>query len=440
MTAFSRTKVLRGASPLLLFPTLLAVGCSRQQPVTMAPPVNNAPMNSAPINTAPPVGGVSQQGAAPTGENVFDWHDVPTGQEIPITRGVFDQSGYQLFAQSGETIVVPFANQNMYIMRFGKSTNGGMYFTSDGKTPTLFIPDSGYLENAVAQGAKWYPFPKNYAYTQPVYMGIAPSWNAYTGMGWYPGMAYYGGYYSPHPYGYGGGISPFVAMVGLSFLIGGRPYYGWNSYQNYYRYNPASAVRMRTVYNYNNVRSNSPSAFGRSRYGSGTANSTGRRFGGGTGSTGSFGSGRRFGSGTGSTGSFGSSNRRFGSGSGSTGSTGSFGSRRPFGSGSSTFGGGSSRPSGSFGSGSSSGYSSSTRRGSGSFGSGSSSGYGGSFGSSRRSGGGFGGGSSSSSPSFGSSRRSGGGSFGGGSFGGSSSGGSFGGSRRSSGGGFGRRR
>ncbi len=386
----------------------------------MAPPMNNAPMNNAPpVNTAPPIGNASQQGqgqgSVPTGENVFDWHDVPTGQQIPVNRGVFDQSGYQLFAGSGETIVVPFANQNMYVMRFGKSTSGGMYFISDGKTPTLYVPNGAYLENAVAQGAKWYPFPQNYAYTQPVYMGIAPSWNAYTGMGWYPGMAYYGGYYSPHPSGYGGGISPFVAMVGLSFLIGGRPYYGWNSYQNYYRYNPASAVRMRTVYNYNGVNRNSPSAFGRSRYGSGTANSAGRRFGGSSGSTGSFGS----------------SNRRFGGGSGSTGSTGSFGSSRRSGSGSSTFGGGSTRPSGSFGSGSSSGYSSSTRRGTGSFGGGSSSGYGGSFGSSRRSGGGFGSGSSSSSPSFGSSSRSGGGSFGGGSFGSSS--------RRSSGG-FGRRR
>ncbi|MES2460241.1 MAG: hypothetical protein V4671_06640 [Armatimonadota bacterium] len=422
----SRTKILCALSPLLLLP-LAGSGCSRPQPVTMAPPVNNAPVNSAPINTAPPVTGGAQQGAAPTGENVFDWHDVPTGEQIPVTRGVFDQSGYQLFAGSGETIVVPFANQNMYVMRFGKSTSGGMYFTSDGKIPTLYVPNGGYLENAVAQGAKWYPFPQNYAYTQPVYMGIAPSWSAYTGMGWYPGMAYYGGYWSPHPYGYGGGISPFVAMVGLSMLINNRPYYGWNSYQNYYRSNPGSSVRMRTVYNnYNNTRRNSPSAFGRSRYGA--TGSNGRGFGSSSGSSGSFSSGRRFGGGTGSTGSFGSSNRRFGS--GSTGSTGSFGNSARTGSGSSTFGG-SSRPSGSFGSGSSSGYSSPTRRSPGSFGSGSSSGYGGSFGSSHRGFGSGSSGSSSSTPSFGSSRRSSGGSFGGGS--------SFGGSRRSSGG-FGRRR
>jgi hypothetical protein len=430
MLKSSRAKVLRNLSPLLVVPALLGVGCGRQQPVNMAPPVGNAPV----VNTAPPITNASQQGAVPTGDNVFDWHDVPANQQVPITRGVFDQSGYQLFAASGETIVVPFANQNMYVMRFGKSTNGGMYFTSDGAIPTLYVPNGGYLENSVAQGARWFPFPQNYAYTQPVYLGIAPSWSAYTGMGWYPGMSYYGGYWSAHPYGYGGGFSPFAPMVGLNFIIGGRPYNSWGSYQNYYRYNPSSAVRMRTVYNYNSVRRNSPSAFGNRN----TAASSGRRFGNSSGSTGSFGSGRRSGSGsTGSTGSFGNS-RRFGSGSSGTGSTGSFGgsnsSRRPFGSGSGgTLSG--PRSTGSFGSGSSSGYSSSTRRGTGSFGSGSSSGYGGSFGSSsRRSfGSGSSSGSSSSSPSFGSSsRRSSGSSFGGSSFGGS---------RRSSGGGsFGRRR
>ena len=446
MKTVSHAALLRNLTPLMALPTLLALGCSRQQPVTMAPPLgngNNAPM----MNTAPPISNASVQGAAPTGDSVYDWHDVPTGQQIPITRGVFDQSGYQLFAQSGETIVVPFANQNMYIMRFGKSTNGDTYFISDNGVPTLFVPNGGFLENSVAQGARWFPFPQNYAYTQPVYLGIAPSWSAYSGMGWYPGMSYYGGYWSSNPYGYGGGFSPFAPMIGLSFIIGGRPYYGWNSYSNYYRYHPTSSIRMRTVYNYNSVRRGSPSAFGRNNY-----NAGGRRFG--TGSTGSFSSGnRRFGSGsTGSTGSFGTSNRRFGSGGTSstgsfgsssarrpfgsgttgTGGTGSFGSRRPFGSGSgsSTFGS-TSRPPGpssSFGRGSSSGYSSPTRRNCGSFGSGSSSGYGGSFGSSSRRG--FGSGSSSS-PSFGSSRRSSGSSSGGGS--------SFGGSR-SSGGSFGRRR
>ncbi|MBC8104871.1 MAG: hypothetical protein H7Z41_20035 [Cytophagales bacterium] len=384
MTIAPRGGALLAAAPILLITTLLGSGCSRPQPTVMAPPMNNpsAPM----VNTAPPVAG-GQAGALPSGEGVFDWHDVPTGQEVPITRGVFDQSGYQLFAGNGETIVVPFANQNMYVMRFGKSTNGRMYFVSSGTVPTLYVPNGGYLENAVAQGARWFPFPQNYAYTQPVYLGIAPSWGAYTGMGWYPGMAYYGGYWSPNPYGYGGGFGGFAPMVGLSFLIGGRPYYGWNSYSNYYRSNPGSSVRMRTVYNYNSVRRTSPSAFGRSR--SGTASSR-----------------------TGGTGSFGSSSRR-------TGGTG---------------------PSGSFGSGSgSSGFGTSGRRSGGSFGSGSSSGYGGSFGSGsgRRTfgGGSFGssssGSSSSSGGSFGSSRRS----SGGGSFGG----GSFGGGRRSSGG-FGRRR
>lgn len=174
------TKTMRFAA--LGLTALGLAGCVAQKPVVMAPPV------------APPA-----PAAAVSNGQVYNWRDVPTGQEVPITRAVFDQGGYQLYAASGETIAVPFENQNLYAMKFGK-TSGAMYFVNDGSSPTLYVREGMSLENATAQGARWYPFPANYAYTSPVYMGIAPSWSAYNSMGWYPGMVYHGGYYSTSPW------------------------------------------------------------------------------------------------------------------------------------------------------------------------------------------------------------------------------------------------
>jgi hypothetical protein len=405
-------------------------GCSRPQ--TMAPPVT-APQPAV-VNQAPPVAGSSGAPSVPQGENVYPWQDVPVGQKVPIVRGVFDQGGYQLFAQSGETIVVPFQNQNMYVMKFGVEDNG-MYFLNDGKAPTLYLPRSGYLENAAASNAKWYPFSKDFAYTgRPVYMGIAPSWSAYTGMGWYPGMVYYGGYWGYNPWTPG---IAFVATPGLMINIGGRPYYGWNSYSTYYRSNPGGRLGWGRSYNYSSVTRGRSGSFGSgSRVGATGSFGRGRTPGGSSfgrtaaGSSGSFGrtggAGSSFGRTSGSnnfgtarnttgTGSFGRSTSGTGSSFGSSGGTrSSFGSgtsgtsgfgssggtRSSFGSGSSGFGSGgssfgrSSSGTSSFGSGSSG-----SSFGRSSFGSGSSSGS--SFG--RSSGSSFGGGSSSFGRSSGSS-------------------------------------
>lgn len=380
-------------------------GCHRERPVTMAPPMSAPPMAAPPVAAAPP--GMSSGAPAEGAAGVFNWRDVPVNQQIPITRGAFDQGGYQLYAQTGETIVVPFENQNMYVMKFGMSQTGGMYFLTDGTTPTLFVPRGGYLQNASAQGAKWYPFSNDFRYERPVYIGIAPTWAAYTSMGWYPGMMAYGGYWGYRPWYPGFSYAP---MIGLNFNIGGRPYYGWNSYSNYYRSNPYNRVNVRNSYNYAGVRRSSPSAFGSGRAGSGSfgrASGSSGSFGRASGSSGSFGR-----STTGSSGSFG---RSTGGGSfGRSTSGGSFG-RSP---GSSTFGTAPNRPS--------SGFGSSSSRPGGSFGS-SSSGFGRSSGST--SGGSFG---RSGSSGFGGGSSSFGRSSGGSSFGRSSGGGSFG---RSSGGG-----
>ena len=356
---------------LALVPSALLTlaGCAHQNPpVMMAPP---AQMVSAPQS----------------GGQVYNWTDVPVGQQVPIQRAVFDGGGYQLSSPEG-TIVVPFANQNMYVMKFGQSPNGTEYFVNSGSVPTLYLPPSGYLDNAGQNGARWYPFPQSYAYNNPVYVSPAPSYSAYQGMGWYPGMSSYGGYYGYSP------LSIIGPMVGLHFLIGGSPYYGWNSYHSYYSSHPyqrmAPRVVSRTVYN--------------------QAART------------SFNHGAGFG-----------------------------GSGRRFGSAGTSFGGHSSTSGGSFGSRAPSGFSGTNRATSGSFGR-SPSGFGGSFGSGRRttsppppgpsvsvpsaspsSSGSFGGGRPNPpSGSFGGGGHSffGGGhsSFGGGSFGGGHS--SFGGGRR----------
>jgi hypothetical protein len=372
-------------------------GCSHNAPpVAMAPP-------STPVTISQPMdqsGGVQNAGA-PAG--AYNWTDVPVGQQVQITHAIFDQGGYQLFSPQG-TIVVPFANQNMYVMKFGQSQTGSMYFVNSGQFPTLYLPQGAGLQNVSQPGSNWYPFPQNYNYTQPVYVGLAPSWSAFTGMGWYPGMAYYGGYYGYSPYSI---VGP---MVGLHFLIGGSPYYGWNSYHSYYNSHPGYApmrVVNRTVYNHAARTSfNSGGGFGRRTFGSAGTAFGNHTFGGnraGSSGSGSFGSGsfNRGPSG------FGSSSTRPAFGSGSSG--GSFG-RGPTG-----FGG-------SFGAGRRS-FPASASPAPSNFG-------GGSFGSRPSFGGGsFGGGTSAPRPAFGSGSFGGGGSFSGGrSFGGGHS--SFGGGRR----------
>jgi len=314
------------------------IGCSHQQPVTMAPPMNQ---NSGYSNAQPPVGNMAPQGGmagnmSPAGGNVFQWQDVPANQQVPIVRATFDQGGYQIFAQSGETIVVPFVNNNLYAMKFGRSNNGN-YFINENGVPTLYLQPGQGLENASAQGAMWYPIPQNYAYTQPMYVAVAPSWNDYTNMGWYPGMTYYGGMSGYTPYGH------FGWMPGFYISIGGHRYSDYGGYHTYYNANPGY-IRNRVVYN---------SYYSTPRGRSFTSTSTGSFNRSATGSTGSYRTGRTTGSSgfgssaAGSKGSFGT--RRMGSGfGGSTPSTGSgFGNRVPSLTGRNTgssFGGGSSTP------------------------------------------------------------------------------------------------
>ncbi|MGO8670787.1 MAG: hypothetical protein ACLQVD_05410 [Capsulimonadaceae bacterium] len=169
-------------------------------------------------------------GAAYAAGNVYNWTDVPQDQRVPVDHATFDAGGYQIYDTVGETIIVPFRNHNLYVMKFAVSHDGTTFFINRGYAPVMYLPWHGYLENATVPGARWYPFSPRFHPAAPVFIGIAPSWNVYVNMGWYPHMYYWGGYW-----GHAGlGVGAFVAMAGLFFLIDGHHYYGWNPYHNYY--------------------------------------------------------------------------------------------------------------------------------------------------------------------------------------------------------------
>ena len=222
----------------------LAAGAAHaDDPTTMAPPVQS----SFPAED----GGTS--GVNASADSVFNWQEIPADQQVPLTRATFDQGGYQLYDTQGETIVVPFTNQNLYVMKFAASPNGTLYFENTGGYPVLYVPSGGFVENATVAGARWYPFGKadsDFHPVEPVFLGIAPSYPEFIDLGWYPDTYFYGGYYG-HTSFLAGGV--FLPTIGLFFSIGGHPYYGWNSYHRYYEDHPGfhhTSYYNRNFYHY----------------------------------------------------------------------------------------------------------------------------------------------------------------------------------------------
>jgi hypothetical protein len=188
-----------------------------------------------PVTLAPPV--QADAGSSSTSSStVFNWQEIPTNQNVPIQRACFDRGGYQLYDTVGETIIVPFTNDNLYVMKFAVSPDGSTYFVNTGTAPVLYLPDDGYLTNASDPTAHWYPFTQHWHPSTPVFVGIAPSWDDYVAMGWYPNMYYYGGYWCNGPFISVGAVFP---AFGLFFQIGGAPYWGWGSYWHYCGFHPA---------------------------------------------------------------------------------------------------------------------------------------------------------------------------------------------------------
>jgi len=202
----------------------LAVGTAfADDPTSMAPP----------IETSAPAGFSSGTNAA--ADSVFNWQEIPANQQVPLTRASFDQGGYQLYDTVGETIVVPFTSENLYVMKFATSQNGTFYFENEGGYPVLYVPRGGYLENATVSGARWYPFGQDFHPVEPVFLGIAPSYDEFINLGWYPDTHCYGGFYGNTSFIEGG---VFLPTVGLFFEVGSHPYYGWNDYHRYYEGHP----------------------------------------------------------------------------------------------------------------------------------------------------------------------------------------------------------
>ncbi|MDR3708923.1 MAG: hypothetical protein P4L33_11535 [Capsulimonadaceae bacterium] len=179
-----------------------------------------------PISTAPPV---DQKGST-SADSVFNWKDVPQNEKVTITRATFDSGGYQLYDTAGETIIVPFASDNLYVMKFARTDSARMTFINDGSAPVLYVPEGVYLENAAVPGARWYPFTPDYHPAEPVYLGIAPSWNDYVVMGWYPGMICYAGYYCDRPWSEGIIVAP---CSGFEIVFGDHLFHGWAAFDFY---------------------------------------------------------------------------------------------------------------------------------------------------------------------------------------------------------------
>jgi hypothetical protein len=189
-----------------------------------APPILIAP----PIQTgvAPDTDGIADDSQS----SIFQWTEVPQNQKVPLTRAVFDQNGYQLFDTAGETVLVPFTANNLYVMKFAPSDDGTLYLVNEGDVPVLYVPQGGYLENADVAGARWYPFPENFHPAHPVFLGVAPNWDAFVSFGWSPGLVIRGGYFGDRSFIRGG---LFLPSAGLTFEIGGNHYSDWDSYHSY---------------------------------------------------------------------------------------------------------------------------------------------------------------------------------------------------------------
>src|SRR5262249_24576141 len=185
--------------------------------------------------------------AAPSAQRVFNWQDVPQGITVPVLRASFDLGGYQIYAANGEIIAVPFTNKNLYVLKFGRSDTGQTYFVNEGAYPVLYLKTGDFLSSAVATSAQWYPFTQDFVYVRPLFANPAPTWSAYAGMGWYPGMTITGGRWSYNPQ-----IS-LAWMPGYTITVDGTTYDSVVLYQRYSLSHP-NYVSNQVIYPYSTIR------------------------------------------------------------------------------------------------------------------------------------------------------------------------------------------
>ena len=184
---------------------------------------------------APPVAGGG--GASASGQNVFQWQGrAHKNRQVPITRAVFDQGGYQLYDNTGETIVVPFANQNLYVMRFGQSS-GGTYFVQRRQFHTDALHSARRLSGKCGSArGQMVSLPAELCLFRP---GLCRPRAIVVGLCRHGLVSGHDllrrGTTGNHPWSVGLSFSP---LPGLYFSIFNHPYYGWNSYHSYYSYHP----------------------------------------------------------------------------------------------------------------------------------------------------------------------------------------------------------
>jgi hypothetical protein len=161
---------------------------------------------------------------------VYSWRDLPQNQHICIRRVFFDEGGYQLYDQAGNVIVVPFCDQELYVLKFCLATDNTISVVNQGNYPVLYLPISARLKNATVPKAYWYPLSAQFHPSAPVFLSMAPNYDAYMSMGWFPGMIFWGGYWSGLAFHPGNMLVPTTDM---HVLIEERRCSGWQPYRDY---------------------------------------------------------------------------------------------------------------------------------------------------------------------------------------------------------------
>lgn len=224
-----------------------------QEPVSLVPRIGVASTPSVAVKqTAKSQVPVTQKRTTPapiasTSEATARWNDFPVSRRVPLTRAAFDTKGYHLYNSSGVTINVPFANQDIHVMKFAVSPDNTTFFVNDGAAPVLYIPLNECLVNTGVTGMRWYPFSAQFRPVQPVFLSIAPSYTEFVSVNWYPNIVTYGGFYGTTPFAAGGVFRP---TAGLTFYIGTQSYTGWSPLRDFLNSNPqpvASRPRVWTT-------------------------------------------------------------------------------------------------------------------------------------------------------------------------------------------------
>jgi hypothetical protein len=168
-------------------------------------------------------------------DEVIKWTRLPLHQDFVITHASFSQRGYRLYDDQDETILVPFTDDNLYVMKFGVSPDEDMHFIRSTHSPVLLVPVDGYLSNQDVPGDIWYPFSDSYQPQTPVYYSIAPTWTDYLAIDWYSGYEFHGGYYCRRAFVPGIVVTP---VPGLTIIVAGQSFSGWHDYKNHHHHSP----------------------------------------------------------------------------------------------------------------------------------------------------------------------------------------------------------